>query len=243
MNALNSVRGQRKTPYIAGIGVLAIAAVLVLLYVVPIFSTAAGITVTVSATSSYGHWVNISGTVSPAPEGSGYYAAIAVVNSNGQPVIDADALVNATTGAFSDNYTGVSNFANGTYSITVTYAQNVNEPYYGYGTLQYGAVTTSSTSSTSSTCSTCSTTTTVFYNVTTTVTAQTTTTVVESSAVTTTIVSAVTTTLVPVTTVISSITTVSSGASGVGTAEALGAVGIVIGIIAAVLAVMTMRKK
>jgi len=243
MNALNSVRGHTKTPYLAGIGVLAIAAVIFLFMAVPIFSSAqTGITVTVTATSSYGQWVDIAGTVSPAPNATGFEAGVSVDNSVGVQVIATDVNVTAS-GTFNYNYTGVSSFVNGSYSVTVTYAQNVNEPYYGYATLQYGAVTTTSTSSSSTTtCSTC--TTTVFYNVTTTVSEQITTTVVTSSAVTTTIVAPGTvTTVQPVTTIISSVTTVSSAVSGVGTAEALGAVGIVIGIIAAVLAVMTMRKK
>jgi hypothetical protein len=245
MKALNSVGLNTKAPTIARIGVLAIAAVLVLLYLVPIFSAAAGTTVTVTATSAYGQWVNISGSVSPAPGASGYEVGIAVQNSGGQAVIVADANVNGTTGDFNYTYTGVGNLANDTYSVTVAYEPTIGGPTYdGSASFNYGFVQT--TTSTSQTC-TC---TTVYVNATTTVEA--TTTVVLTGGATTTTVSSpgATTTVVQqgatVTSIVQTQTTVtlspSSSSSGVGTAEAIGAVGVVIAVIAGALSVFALRK-
>ena len=120
---------------IGGIGVLAIAAILLFSFV-PFFSFAAGATVTVQTSQpSYpqgttGTQIPITGTVTPAPGASGYTVTLEVTNPSGL-FFTATAQVDGTTGAY--NYTLVTGspaglWGNGTYTVTAVYATTPNGP-------------------------------------------------------------------------------------------------------------------
>lgn len=223
MNTLKS-NNRGMAVSIAGVSVLAIAAILLLS--APFISFAAGTTVTVHATAQYQGQVSISGVVSPTPS-SGTAVAISVSDPNGVQVAANTVLLNST-GGFSYSFAAGSGWVNGTYTVVATWAQSsVSSPVSGITTFTYGkaAITTTSTPQSGVT-------TTVFYNVTTTVVAQTTTTVVQQTTVT----------MQPVT----SVTTIqqNSTTTVVQTSSldlALAAVAIIIAIVAIVL--VFMRKK
>ncbi len=248
MKAPSSKSWRQKVP-LAGIGVLAIAAVFLL--VTPIFTSAAGPYVDVSATATYGvpsGSMTISGAVVPNP-GSGQEVNIVVNAPDGASVVDTDVgLANATgTYSFTTPTGGNPNWVNGTYTVEVTWGTLTNA-YTNTTTVAYGKfVTSTSTSSsshsTSSSPSGTGTTTTIVSQITTTIVSAVTTTIVSGSGVGTTIISGTT-----ITTIVSSgapttiMTTITSSSSA-GLAEALGAVGIVIAVIAGALAAMALRKK
>lgn len=228
MKALSSQIGYTKTAYIAGIGALAIAAILLLS--IPIMASAAGTAVDVNATSVYGKTVTVTGMVIPNP-GANQEVSISVTAPDGANVLTAVVPVSSATGAF--NYTatagGSSHWVNGTYTVNAIWG-TVNQAYSNTTTFAYG--TFSSTTTTSSSSATGSTVTTIFSNTT-------------ISSITT--VSSVTTvisgtTLTSVTTVVSSIiTTITSGGSN-STALYIGIVGVIIAVIAGALAAMALRK-
>jgi len=243
MKALRSATSSRGASKQIGLGTLAMAAVL-FLFATSLVASAAGTTITLNAGGPYSAnaTINITGVVSPPSAATS--VAVSVLNPSGVQVGADTASVNQTTGDYSYSFGsgGNGNWVAGNYTATAKFEDTSGNLYTATGTFSYAVTTTTTT--TTNTTTTCSTCTTTIY-ATTTVVASTTTTVIQSTAITTTVVQPGPTTVQPVTTIVSSITTVSatSAASGVGTAEALGAVGIVIGIIAAVLAVMTMRKK
>lgn len=225
---------------IGGIGVLAIAALLLLSFV-PLFSSAAGTTVTVqTSASSYpapaagGEQIPVSGTVSPAPGISGYAVSIQFTNTAGLYFV-ATAPVDASTGAFSYTLTtgpANQNWINGTYTVRAVYGTIPGGPQYTAATtFNYGTFSTTSTSTSSNSTGTSS--------------GGTTTTIISATTIFTTVNSATTvmTTVNSATTVVSATTTtvMSGGAST--TVEALAIVGIVIAIIAGALAAMALRKK
>ena len=224
MNTLKS-NNRGMAVSIAGVSVLAIAAILLLS--APFISFAAGETVTVNATAQYQGQVSISGVVSPTPS-SGTAVAISVSDPNGVQVAANTVLLNST-GGFSYSFAAGSSWVNGTYTVVATWAQSsVSSPVSGITTFTYGKATTTTTQTSGQT----GVTTTVFYNATTTVVAQTTTTVVQQTTVT----------MQPVT----SVTTVqqNSTTTVVQTSSldlALAAVAIIIAIVAIVL--VFMRKK
>ena len=237
MKTLNSVHSHGMAATIGGIGVLVIAALLLLSFVT-LFSSAAGTTVTVqTSASSYpapaagGEQIPVSGTVSPAPGISGYAVSIQFTNTAGLYFV-ATAPVDASTGAFSYTLTtgpANQNWINGTYTVRAVYGTIPGGPQYtATTTFTYGAVSTTTTTPTTSTNTT--------------------------SAVVTTIVNATTITQVTTvqqggTTIVTTVqqggttivTTVQQGTST--TIEALAIVGIVIAIIAGALAAMALRKK
>jgi hypothetical protein len=241
MKTLNSVHGRGMAAKIGGIGVLAIAAILLFSFV-PFFSFAAGTTVTVQTSqSSYpngstGILIPINGTVSPAPGVSGYSVSIEVTNPSGLYFVTSTP-VNATTGAFSYTLTtgSPSNlWGNGTYTVTAVYAASANsQPVSGTTTFTYGefASTTSSSSSSGSGSSS--------GGVATTIISSFVTTIVQNEQ-TTTVVTSATTVNLGTTIVSATTTTVQAAASTLG--ETLGAVGIVIAIIAGGIAAMALRK-
>jgi hypothetical protein len=163
------------TRIIAGVAILAVLLVLA----VPLFSFAAGTTVTVQTDSaSYkgvaGTQITISGTVSPAPTASGYAISLEVNSSQGLLAVYSTS-VTAGTGAFS--YTMTTGYAsggwiNGTYAIKAVYATSTSGPEYtATTTYQYGAVsTTTSTTPTSSSATPTTVTTTLTVSTATTVT-------------------------------------------------------------------------
>ena len=272
MKTLNSVHSRGMAAKIGGMGVLAIAAILLLSFA-PFFSFAATTTVTVQpSAASYpatvGTQIPISGVVTPAPGAAGYAVTVEVTNPSGLFTVQS-AAVNATTGAYSTTFvsgTPGQLWGNGTYTITAVYATSANGPTYtATNTFTYGTFTTTSITQTSSSactrdegeCSSANGTTTVVTTIisATTVTQVTTvnvgTTVIGSGATVInsgTIVNSGTTTIVSgsgttVTSLINSgtTTTVNNGGSN-GTAVAIGAVGLVVAIIAGALAAMALRK-
>ncbi|MGH2639187.1 MAG: hypothetical protein ACRDF4_07920 [Rhabdochlamydiaceae bacterium] len=250
MKTLNSVHSRGMTAAIGGTGVLAIAAILLLSFA-PFFSFAAGTTVAVqTSASSYpappggGEKIPINGTVSPAPGATGYSISLTVTNAAGLYFV-ASTPVNGTTGAFSYTLvTGTTNglWDNGTYTVTGIYSTNINSPTVtGSTTFAYGTFTTTSTSSSSSSSSSscgCGTTVVTTIDSITTVYAGTTT-VVNSG--TTTVINSGTTTVVNSGTTVTQITTVSAGGNS-SLGEALGAVGVVVALIAGGLAALALRK-
>jgi hypothetical protein len=221
-----------------GISVLAIAAILLFSFA-PFFSFAAGTTVTVQTSqTSYpnattGSQIPINGTVSPAPGVAGYSVTIEVTNPSGLYFV-ASAPVNGTTGTF--GYTLVTGspsnlWGNGTYTVTAVYAVSTTSPTYtGSTTFTYGefASTTSSSSSSGSS-----------SGVATTIITSVVTTIVQNEQ-TTTVVTSATTVNLGTTIVSATTTTVQAAATTLG--ETLGAVGIVIAIIAGGIAAMALRK-
>ncbi|MHB2036687.1 MAG: hypothetical protein ACYCPW_08105 [Nitrososphaerales archaeon] len=266
MKTLNSVHSRGMAAKIGGMGVLAIAAILLLSFA-PFFSFAATPTVTVQpSAASYpatvGTQIPISGVVTPAPGAAGYSVTVEVTNPSGLFTVQS-ASVDPTTGAYSTTFvsgTPGQLWGNGTYTVTAVYATSANGPTYtATNTFTYGTFTTTTTSNTGtgSTSNTGGTTTTIITTIisATTVTQVTTvnvgTTVIGSGATVInsgTIVNSGTTTIVSgsgttVTSLINSgtTTTVNNGGSN-GTALAIGAVGLVVAIIAGALAAMALRK-
>jgi hypothetical protein len=242
MKTLNSVHSRGMAAKMGGIGVLAIAAILLFSFA-PFFSFAAGTTVTVQTTPSSfpngvtGQQIPISGTVTPAPGASGYGVTIEVTNPSGLYFV-ASTAVNATTGAFS--YTLVTGspaglWGNGTYTVTAIYATSASGPTYtGMTTFTYGEfVSSSSSTSSSGSASSSGVATTIVTSVVTTIVQQTT-------VQTTTVVSSATTVNLGTTIVSATTTTVQGAASTL--AETLGVVGIVIAVIAGGIAAMALRK-
>jgi hypothetical protein len=241
MKTLNSVHSRGMAAKMGGIGVLAIAAILLFSFA-PFFSFAAGSTVTVQTTPSSfpngvtGQQIPINGTVTPAPGASGYGVTIEVTNPSGLYFV-ASTAVNATTGAFS--YTLVTGspaglWGNGTYTVTAIYATSASGPTYtGKTTFTYGEFvsTTSSSSSSGSGSSSGVVATTIITSVVTTI---------VQNVQTTTVVSSATTVNLGTTIVSATTTTVQGSASTLG--ETLGVVGIVIAIIAGGIAAMALRK-
>ena len=216
---------------IAGVSVLAIAAILLLS--APFFSFAAGTTITVSTDkatypATVGTQILVNGTISPAPgAGSQTSATIQIKDSSGTLIFIASAPVDGATGAF--NYTVVSGpgWKNGTYTVNVVWAATYSgTAYTGSTTFAYGQPTTTTTTSTSSASAT-----TIVTTIITTVSSVTT--VIQPGTTTTVILPGTT-----VTSVTSSVTTIQQ-ASTLNTA--LAAVAIVIAIVAVVL--VFMRKK
>jgi len=268
-----------------GIGVLAIVAIL-LICAVPLHVNAATVTVTVGTNlTAYPQGGNVSiivtGTVVPAPTAAAN-AALSVTNPSGVEVGLANVPVSNATGIFSTTFVagGGSNWANGTYTVTASYATTASGPVYtGSATFTYGEIpvtTTSTTSITNTTSTSKASVTTIIQNYTTTkiTTISSATTIVTTiqqagstvvttitqpgTTVVTTILQAGTTVVTTITqpgttivttlpgatttqqTTLSSITTVQQNATA---ALAIGAIAIIIAIIAGIFAVLAMRKK
>jgi len=250
MKTLNSVHSRGLAAKIGGTSVLAIAAILLLSFA-PFFSFAAGTTVKVqTSAASYaapvggGASIPINGTVSPAPGAAGYSITLTVTNTAGLDYVVSTS-VNGTNGHFS--YTLVTGttaglWVNGVYTVTGIYTPNINTPSTtGSTTFQYGAVTTTTSPTTTTTSSSGGgSTTTVVTTIDSITTIVSATTIIQGGTTITQAGTTVTLGGTTVTSVVNSITTVSGGSST--TAEALGAVGIVIAIIAGALAAMALRK-
>jgi large repetitive protein len=222
----------RKRASKIGLGALAIAAIFVI-FVSPLFSFAAGPTITLSVGGPYtlGQSISISGTVTPATATT--LISIKIYNPSGVLTAINEPSVSQTTGAFSWNTTsGTSgNWVNGTYSVTASFsgATPVTQ------TFQMGTTTSTTGTGTGATTIIENFTTSVVTTEITTVTAATT--VNSGTTIVTTVGGA---TVTSVTTVQNNTTTTVSGGSAT-LAEALGAVGIVVGIIA--IALVFMRRK
>jgi len=226
MQALNSVGDTRKALYVTGLGML-----VAFFFLVPLAAFAASSTVTVTATyTASTNQVAVSGMVTPAPGVSNTNAAVEITSPGGV-VVDANQFaVNSGTGAFSGTFVtgGPSYSVNGTYTVTANYNGGTASATFVYGTM-----TTTSASGTGTT------TTIIVSSITTVVQPGVTTTVVQPG-VTTTVVNSQQTT---VTSLVQQQTTVTQSYTGSDTGTYVGAVGIIIAIIAIILAVMTMRKK
>ena len=212
-----------------GVSVLAIAAILLLS--APFFSFAAGTTITVSTDkASYpnatGTPFTVNGTISPAPGVSNTYATIQIKNPSGTVMLVDSALVNPTTGAFSDSLASGANWVNGTYTVLVTWAASASGTVYtGSTTFAYGAAPTTTTTSASASA------TTIYYNTT-----------IITTVMTTVIQPGTTTTVIQPGTTVTSVTSIVTTVQQTSTLdEALAAVAIVIAIVAVVL--VFMRKK
>jgi len=232
---------------------------------VTVQSSAASYPTAVAGTS-----IPITGIVTPAPGVAGYSVTVELSNPSGL-FIAQSGQVNPTTGAYNTTFvsgTPAALWGNGTYTVTAVYATSAQStPVTGSATFTYGSFATSTTtSSTSSTGSTGSSTSiktiTTVVNFTTKFTTTVVTTISQATTVTqggttltsiitqggTTLTSIITqggTTITQGGTTLTSIitqggTTVTSGNST--TAEAIGAVGVVIAIIAGAIAVMALRK-
>lgn len=189
---------------------------------VPLYASAASVTIDVSAAATYQGAVNVNGKVIPNP-GSNQEVDIAVNNPNGVNVLNSVVPIDGSTGSFtySSPTGGSSAWINGTYTVTVTWG-TLTATYKNQTTFQYGTISTSSTSS-SSTQSTTATTTV-------------TTTVTTTAVSTTTSVQTVSTTVTSSTTVTTTSTVTNS------TWEYIGIAGIAAAIVLAGVAVFMMRR-
>jgi hypothetical protein len=228
MKSLNSVGKARRTLLATGIGMF-----FAFLFLAPLAVFAAGsVTLTLDKTTYVnGNTIKVSGTVTPAPTTSGTSVAVTISGPTGGTIDANQFVVSTSTGNYNGTFVagGPLYTKNGTYTITATYNGATASQLFQYGTQsnQTGGATT------------------------TTVVVQTTTTVVQQGAtvVTTVVQAGATTTVVQqgatvVTTIVSQQqTTVTESPTTDGTALAVGAVGLIVGIVAIVLAVLTMRKK
>ncbi len=258
---LNSVPSGEKAARVAGISVLAIAAILLLSFA-PFFSFAAGTTVTVqtnatfSAPATGGTSIPVNGTVSPAPGVAGYAVTVELTNPSGLFVAQS-ASVNPTTGFYTTTFvssTPAQLWGNGTYTVTAVYAPSAQgatstaSTTFSYGTF-VPTTTTSSSTSTGSSGSGSGTTTTV-VSVTTInsiTTVNSVTTITQGGTTITSLITQGGTTITSVitqagTTIVTTVSQTVSGSGSSTTAEALAAVGIVIAIIAGAIAAMALRK-
>jgi hypothetical protein len=183
----------------------------------PVFASATSYTLTVSADKSIynsGNTITISGSVSPAPP-TGSYVGLKITNAGGTLVDVGQASV-GPTGSYSTTFTA--SYAAGTYTVTGSWAPNASATAItGTANFQMNGTTTSTSAGSGGT----------------TTTVQITTTVVQQGATTTVVQQGGTTT---VSSILSSVTTDS-------TALAVGALGLIVAIVAIVLAVLFMRKK
>jgi len=224
---LNSVPSSGKAASMAGISVLAIAAILLLSFA-PFFSFAAGTTVTVqtnakfSAPATGGTSIPVNGTVTPSPGVAGYAVTVELTNPSGL-FIAQSASVNATTGSYKTTFvsgTPAQLWGNGTYTVTAIYAPSAQgatitaSTTFAYGTFVSG--TTTSTGPTTTTVSGSGATTTVdVTTINSVTTVQSVTTVIQGgSGGTTTVVSGGTTTVI---TSVGSVGTVGTVITSVGT--------------------------
>ncbi|MHB2036256.1 MAG: hypothetical protein ACYCPW_05895 [Nitrososphaerales archaeon] len=135
-------------------------------------SYGASTAIAVSATSSYGKWIFVVGTIYPAWATSAQ-VTINVNNPRGVQVLSATATQNPNTGTSSANFSaGISNWISGTYTATVTWA-NSTTSNTGSALFTYGAITVAISNTTKSSTS-IGKSTTIFVNHTTTITSATT---------------------------------------------------------------------
>jgi hypothetical protein len=244
MQTLNSVGYARKTLLIAGIGML-----MAFLFLAPLAAHAAG-SVTVGTDKTYyagAATITVSGTVSPAPGVTGTNVAITIVGPTNSQVYANQFAVGST-----GSYTGTLVAGGTLWNVNGTYTVNAN--YNGAtasSSFQYGNVTTTTSGGKTGTTTTVMVTTTVVVDsaVTTTVVSnvQATTTVLQQSTVTqqaTTTVNAQTTTtlLQQQQTTVNAYTTTTVSQTGTDTGLIVGAIGVVIAIIAGAIAVMALRR-
>jgi hypothetical protein len=230
MKSLNSVGDARRVLLGAGVGVF-----IALLFLAPLAVFAAGsVTITLDkATYAGTQTIHVSGTVTPAPSSSGTNIAISITGPTGGTVDANQFPVSASTGNYNATFvTGGTSYAiNGTYTVAANYNGATASTTFVYGTPKTSGGGGNGT-----------TTTLIISSITT---------IVQpgSTVVTTVVQPGVTTTVVQpgVTTTINSnvqtTTTLSYTGGSDSTALAVGAVGLIIGIIAAVIAVLAMRKK
>jgi hypothetical protein len=225
MQALNSKGYTRKALAITGIGMF-----FTFLFLAPLTAFAAT-TVTVktdSSTYAAGATIHVSGTVSPAPTLTGTYVAVSITTPSGTTADANEFAVSTVNGSFSGTFVGGPSYVpNGTYTLTATYNSVSATTTFTYGT----APTTSQTGG--------STTTTIVEQTTVTQVVSSLTTVVQQQITTVSAQTATTVTQQFSTTV----TQVSTSTVTDSTALAVGAVGLIIAIVAIILAVLTMRKK
>jgi hypothetical protein len=228
MKSLNSVGNARRTLLVAGTGMF-----IAFLFLAPFAVFAAGSVTLATDKSSYAGTatIHVSGTVTPTPT-TASFVAVSIAGPTGGTVDANQFAVSTTNGSYNGTFvTGGPNYAtNGTYTITANYGGATASQLFQYGT------PTNVTSG--------GTTTTVIQQTTTTVVqAGATTTVVQpGSTVVTTIVQQGATVVTTVTQAQQTTVTLSYTGSDT-TSLAIGAVALIIAIIAIVMAVLFMRKK
>jgi hypothetical protein len=262
MNSLNSVVDTRRAVAMTGVGLL-----ITFLLFAPLFASATSYQLSVTtdkAVYNPGATITISGAVTPAPP-SGTYVTISITSplkalaDHLSAPVGSDGTYSGTSVASGTNWA-----VGGIYTVTAVWAANVTGPAYTQITSFKLNVTTPTTSVPGIT-------TTVFYNVTTTVVQQTTTTVAQQTTTTvaqqttttvaqqttvtaqTTVTQQATTTVVAQTTTtvnaqttttqVNNFSTTVTDTAAANTALVVGIVGVVIAIIAGVIAFMALRRK
>jgi hypothetical protein len=231
MKSLNSVGDARRTLLVAGMGMF-----IAFLFLAPLAVFAAG-SVTITTDKSFyagTQTIKVSGTVTPTPATAGTSVAISITGPTGSTVDANQFVVSTTNGTYSGTFvTGGPGYAtNGTYTIKAIYGNTT-----GSAIFQYGNASSTTTGSGGATTTTVVIMSTIVQQTTVTQAGVgTTTTVVQNNGGGATTVTQMTTIA---TTVVSNVTT----NSGDSTALAIGAVGLIVGIIAAIIAVLAMRKK
>jgi len=229
MKSLNSVGKARRTLLATGIGMF-----FAFLFLAPLVVFAAGsVTITLDKTAYVsGNTIHVSGTVTPAPTTSGTSVAVTITGPTGATVDANQFVVSTTNGNYNGTFVagGPLYTPNGTYTVSANYNGATASQIFQFGNNTGGGGSSGTT------------TTVIVTSITTIVQAGgATTTTVLSPGATTTVVQAGATV---VTTVVSQQqTTVTLSPQADSTALAIGAVGLIVGIIAAVIAVLAMRKK
>jgi hypothetical protein len=229
MKSLNSVGKARRTLLATGIGMF-----FAFLFLAPLAVFAAGsVTITLDKTTYVnGNTIHVSGTITPAPTTAGTSVAVTITGPNNGLVDASQFVVSTATGNYNGTFVagGPQYTVNGTYTITASYNGATASQIFQFGNNTGGGGSSGTT------------TTLIVTSITTIVQAggATTTTVISPGATTTVVQAGATV----VTTIVSQQqTTVTLSPQADSTALALGAVALIVGIIAAVIAVLTMRKK
>jgi len=232
MKALNSsVTDMRKAAYMTGAGVL-----MAFLLFAPFFAAATTYTLSVTTDKTIynaGATITVSGSVSPAPP-SGTATTIQIKNSAGTLVDFGQASV-GPSGTFTTTFVAGASYAPGSYTANAVWGLNATAPVItATANFQINGTVTSTSGGPSGTTTTVQVTTTV-------VEAPVTTTIVQQGATTTVVQQQQTTISSIITQAVT--TTVSASATTDSTALAVGALGLIVAIVAIVLAVLFMRKK
>jgi len=229
MKSLNSVGKARRTLLATGIGMF-----FAFLFLAPLVVFAAGsATMTLDKTTYFnGNTIKVSGTVTPAPTTSGTSVAITITGPTGATVDANQFVVSTTNGNYNGTFVagGPLYTKNGTYTVTANYNGATASQIFQFGNSTGGGGGSATT-----------TTLIITSAVTTTVVQQGGTTTIVQQGGTTTVVQQCATVQTTVTQQQQTTVTLSPQADS--TALAVGAVGLIVGIVAIVLAVLTMRKK
>jgi hypothetical protein len=197
----------------------------------------AGATLTVTASSSFGRWIYVSGTISSA-WGTSAEATIDVRNPSGVQILTSSISTNPVARTDSANFTTVlSTWVNGTYAATVIWADGTTSTS-GTVLFAYGTVSTPTSSGATSSTSQSKSGTIIFVNRTTTISSVTTSTVTSTEPGQVTTIRSTVTQLASTIISTTAKTLVRIGAFGI----TLAGIGVAIAIVACGVSLVALRK-